>query len=300
MHSRHRGFRIPWSPVMNCIVCQRPLPTGRKKLCSAKCRSERVRGSEAWQKAKRKYESTPGGKARKAAREEGAKRPRQCAWCGATWMVRPTRPSQYCTSRCARAAQLPAPACPLPPGHRALRTPLALEPGRSARRTRVSVVPAVAPRSFTCGRCQWCGHSFVAIGRYRRTRCSRSCDRAYWKALRRVQIAEAGSEAVSRVAVFDRDHWLCQLCGTPVDRTAMVPDDHAPTLDHIIPVSLGGPHTMANLRTAHFICNSRRGNEVLADRDGAVLVGQGGKGVSITRVIAQATAAVNSAHAISE
>lgn len=131
-------------------------------------------------------------------------------------------------------------------------------------------------------------------------RCSRSCDRAYWKALRRVQIAEAGSEAVSKVAVFDRDRWLCQLCWTPVDRTARVPDDHAPTLDHIIPVSLGGPHTMANLRTAHFICNSRRGNEVLAHRDGSVPSGQGGKGVSITRVIFQATAAVNSEHARSE
>lgn len=33
----------------------------------------------------------------------------------------------------------------------------------------------------------------------------------------------------------------------------------APTLDHVIPLAKGGEHSRANVRCAHFICNSRRG-----------------------------------------
>ena len=38
----------------------------------------------------------------------------------------------------------------------------------------------------------------------------------------------------------------------------MVPDLLAPTLDHLIPLSQGGLHVLANVATAHFICNSRK------------------------------------------
>ncbi len=31
-------------------------------------------------------------------------------------------------------------------------------------------------------------------------------------------------------------------------------------MDHIIPVSKGGAHTRQNLRLAHFLCNSKRGD----------------------------------------
>jgi 5-methylcytosine-specific restriction endonuclease McrA len=39
-----------------------------------------------------------------------------------------------------------------------------------------------------------------------------------------------------------------------------VPHPKAPTIDHIIPLSAGGDDTKANVRLAHFLCNSRRGN----------------------------------------
>ena len=32
------------------------------------------------------------------------------------------------------------------------------------------------------------------------------------------------------------------------------------TIDHVVPLSLGGSHTPANVRAAHFMCNSRRSN----------------------------------------
>jgi 5-methylcytosine-specific restriction endonuclease McrA len=62
--------------------------------------------------------------------------------------------------------------------------------------------------------------------------------------------------------VFERDGWLCRLCLLPVDREATVPADFAPTVDHILPLSLGGAHAYPNVQCAHFICNSRKSANV--------------------------------------
>ena len=64
-----------------------------------------------------------------------------------------------------------------------------------------------------------------------------------------------------RLAIYKRDNRTCQLCGTPVDKSA-TKSGARPTLDHIIPQSHGGPHTADNLRLAHGACNSRRSNRI--------------------------------------
>lgn len=66
-------------------------------------------------------------------------------------------------------------------------------------------------------------------------------------------------EPVNRTKVFERDRWVCGLCSKKVKRAAAVPDPLAPTLDHVLPMSVGGPHTYANVQCAHFICNSTKG-----------------------------------------
>lgn len=67
-------------------------------------------------------------------------------------------------------------------------------------------------------------------------------------------------EPVNRIKVFSRDGWRCQLCGKPVKRDAKAPDPLSPSIDHVIPMSVGGPHTYANTQCAHFLCNSLKGN----------------------------------------
>lgn len=64
-----------------------------------------------------------------------------------------------------------------------------------------------------------------------------------------------------RAGLYERDGWMCLLCDLPIDREAHWNDDLAPSLDHIVPRSLGGTHDPVNLRTAHRICNSVRGAE---------------------------------------
>lgn len=66
-----------------------------------------------------------------------------------------------------------------------------------------------------------------------------------------------------RIAIYERDQWVCQLCHEPTDRNAGKNDDLAPSLDHIVPRSLGGTHDEDNLRTTHRICNIKRGAGVV-------------------------------------
>jgi hypothetical protein len=74
--------------------------------------------------------------------------------------------------------------------------------------------------------------------------------------LRVSALETAEVERIYRRKVFERDRWRCQLCGKPVKRTATVPDPKAPTLDHVVPLAVGGSHTYANVQCAHFLCNS--------------------------------------------
>lgn len=63
---------------------------------------------------------------------------------------------------------------------------------------------------------------------------------------------------VNRFEVFERDGWVCQLCGEPVDPDLKGPDPRCASLDHIVPLSWGGDHSMENCQLAHLSCNSSK------------------------------------------
>ena len=62
----------------------------------------------------------------------------------------------------------------------------------------------------------------------------------------------------------ERDRYRCQLCGRKVDMTRRTTrskhDPLSPSVDHIVPLSEGGEHTMANTQLAHLGCNMAKGN----------------------------------------
>ena len=60
--------------------------------------------------------------------------------------------------------------------------------------------------------------------------------------------------------IFERDNWKCHVCGKAVNKDLDSRDALSATLDHLIPISLGGGHTKLNIKTAHRRCNSQRGN----------------------------------------
>lgn len=58
-----------------------------------------------------------------------------------------------------------------------------------------------------------------------------------------------------RLAVFERDGWICQGCGIAVCRGGC----GCANADHIYPEALGGPTTLENLQTLCKRCNCRKG-----------------------------------------
>lgn len=63
-----------------------------------------------------------------------------------------------------------------------------------------------------------------------------------------------------RQAIYERDGWTCGFCGYDVDRTLGGYDEFGPTLDHIVPRSMGGTDDEDNLRLVHRYCNTARSN----------------------------------------
>lgn len=69
-------------------------------------------------------------------------------------------------------------------------------------------------------------------------------------------------EKFKSVEVFERDGWICGLCGDPVDRTLSWPHPQSASLDHVLPLSRGGPHSKANTQLAHLTCNVIKGARI--------------------------------------
>lgn len=67
----------------------------------------------------------------------------------------------------------------------------------------------------------------------------------------------AGGEDFTAADIFERDDQRCHLCGGICD--GQYPEPMSPSLDHLIPISRGGLHTRANVKTAHLLCNMVRG-----------------------------------------
>lgn len=107
------------------------------------------------------------------------------------------------------------------------------------------------------GKCRRCGDCFTAVSSggipaY----CSTACSNRDRKERRRAREAGAKITPGRRYRVFERDNWICQICGDPVNRDSKVPALDAPVIDHKIPLAQGGEHCEDNWQTAHFYCNS--------------------------------------------
>ena len=73
-------------------------------------------------------------------------------------------------------------------------------------------------------------------------------------------------EKVDRLAVFERDNWICHICGEPVDKTLSGTDPMAPSIDHIVPFLKGGKDCYDNVALAHFGCNARKWVSISPDQ----------------------------------
>lgn len=78
-------------------------------------------------------------------------------------------------------------------------------------------------------------------------------------AARRARLVGARVESFTHTEVYERDGWVCGICTEQVNRSLTYPNPMSPSLDHIVPLSLGGEHSRANTRLSHLTCNVKRG-----------------------------------------
>jgi 5-methylcytosine-specific restriction endonuclease McrA len=116
--------------------------------------------------------------------------------------------------------------------------------------------------------CNVCGEKI--IGKHNKRTCPK-CEAIKHKEYRRItkhrkraRSKSVKSESYSPTAVFERDKWICQLCGDKLNKKLRGTfDDKAPELDHIIPLSKGGDDMMYNVQCACRKCNSTKSNKMI-------------------------------------
>jgi 5-methylcytosine-specific restriction endonuclease McrA len=118
--------------------------------------------------------------------------------------------------------------------------------------------------------CRNCGRAFDSRHRgrfycstacFNSTRIAKPERRRSNAALRRARKRAVEYEKVDARVVFERDRWICHICKRPIDKRLSGISARGATLDHVIPLALGGPHTYANIKTAHRRCNERKGKK---------------------------------------
>lgn len=196
---------------------------------------------------------------------------RPCLWCGLVFSPRVGSKGDACSRRCAgflRRGEVPSASREL------VHVPAQTRRVDAVERLAVAAVGSCGDRVWVAGSCGVCGGAFVGLRHALYPVCgSDACveerDRRVEhdkRARRRARLAGARVGRVDRERVFVRDGYRCHLCGVKTSPSAVVPDLRAPTLDHIVPLSLGGEHSMVNVACACFGCNSRKSNVGFGDQ----------------------------------
>ena len=62
-------------------------------------------------------------------------------------------------------------------------------------------------------------------------------------------------EDYSNNYIFERDGWMCGICGRKINKRLKHPNRLSVSIDHIVPLSLGGDDRPINVQAAHLRCN---------------------------------------------
>lgn len=78
------------------------------------------------------------------------------------------------------------------------------------------------------------------------------------QARRRARKKATAVGPVDLAALWEEQDGFCALCNEPIDATLAYPDPMSKSVDHIIPLSKGGPHVQENLQWVHLVGNLRK------------------------------------------
>jgi len=119
---------------------------------------------------------------------------------------------------------------------------------------------------FYCDRCGQLVETDGMVTKGKYGRYCRNCALVRRRERYRVKTAKRQGVAkparLSADALIERDGNLCRLCNTEIDLTLARNSRWGATIDHIVPLSLGGSDEIENMQLAHWICNIKKGNRV--------------------------------------
>jgi len=217
----------------HCVVCGKPFwkPNAHRfKYCSAECRQLDFQRQHP-----------------KKEKPEPTIFTRECGWCG-QFFTTTNQNKKYCCKECSHAGYL--------------------------KLKRDQWAEEYVPRTIIC---KECGSEFTTeCGDKHSVFCCQSCADKYERNLehqterhkaymreakkkREQQLIKQFVSPVSYDALFERDQGICQICGMRVHPDKHCDSNWSGTIDHIIPLSIGGEHSMSNCQLAHRICNSLKG-----------------------------------------
>jgi hypothetical protein len=58
--------------------------------------------------------------------------------------------------------------------------------------------------------------------------------------------------------IFERDGWICGICGRKINKQLKWPKPYSKSIDHIVPLCKGGIDAPINLQAAHLRCNTSK------------------------------------------
>lgn len=112
------------------------------------------------------------------------------------------------------------------------------------------------------GICRQCGSNCTKFVCNECVKQNKKLSRKSAKRRRRALMAGVASESYNIAEIGRRDKWQCGLCGLRVNRLLKYPNPKSPSIDHIVPISLGGHDVRSNVQIAHNDCNRIKGVNV--------------------------------------
>lgn len=199
---------------------------------------------------------------------------RVCLGCQSAFRPKRTDRLSYCSRACAFNAKREAAKARLEEDKRAKALASAARSDEVALRKLDREVKRLERIRSRVSECRTCAVPIPYAGMgIPRSYCGVACEKAgeTWqkakrtaKATRKARMRGVECETFDPIEVLSRDGWRCHICrrSTP-QRLRGSMSLRAPELDHIIPLSKGGPHTRANTACACRGCNIAKGDSLI-------------------------------------
>lgn len=130
---------------------------------------------------------------------------------------------------------------------------------------------AINSKQLMLSICKQCGYLFIGNTLY----CSKNCrDKGHTNRKDRLRYERAKQNGkidytITLDKLIKRDNNICYICNRECNlndyiynENTFIAGNYYPSIDHVIPIAKGGTHEWDNIRLAHRICNSLKGDKV--------------------------------------